>query len=127
MPIKRIGVSFDIDIADFTNLLQKSSGVKIDFFGEDIPNISKPRARKTPAKTQARRKRGPVSSTKLVLDLIVKNQDKPTSTKELSAMLVSHKFSPNTHWNVLNRLITSKMVKRVAEGYIPTAKALDNG
>jgi hypothetical protein len=120
MAIKKISVSFDIDMDAFMKMLQiGNSGMHINVFGDTpkVPKMRGPKLLEAPERVGAKR---------LILNHLVKNKDRDVTTKELGELLKESKYAKGTHSSQLHMLVMNGFVRRGKDGYRPTVKGVNH-
>lgn len=116
MPIKKVSVTFDLDMDVFMKVLHHgNTGVRVEMFADakHSPKLLPPPDR--------------VGARKLILDYLVKNKDRDVVPSELAKICTEHQYAKGTHSSTLHMLVMKGFVKHGKDGYRPTAKAVSNG
>lgn len=116
MALKKMRVSFDLDIEVFAQILAKAnSGIKIDMFGDEA---RVPREKLLP-------RIGHESYHQRILNHMKKDKEKHYTTTELKAIFTD---APNAVHGALNHLFTNRLIKRPAKAtYQLTALGVNHG
>jgi hypothetical protein len=118
MAVKKISVTFELDMEVFMKVLQHgNSAVRVDMYGD----------RKESPKLLAAPQPERPGAKKLMIEFMTKNKDRDVQAKELKLMLVENGYSPSTYGSQLHLMMLDGIIKRSKDGYRLTAKALANG
>lgn len=132
MALKKMRVSFDIDIPVFLSMLATAnSGMKIDVYGDDKPpkelkrQLNGHHAPKLLAAPKQRRGKGGTTSYAAILAHLVAHKDSGFKAKELTPIIVAIGKAPNSVSPQLGKLRVDGMVKKDKDGlYRATPKGI---
>lgn len=122
MALKKMRVSFDLDMEVFAQILAKAnSGMKIDIFGDET-QVPKEKMKALPKLDGA-------SVRNHLLAVMIANPDREYTTKELKGLVIANGASlgQNGIHGAVHDLFTHRMIKRTKPGrYKLTTKGASN-